>query len=335
MHLALRLYLEQKYYKKGKKLLDDLLSIDPIPDQVKNLYKEWEIHDTNVFNIDWKQTDSQGSQFSNEEELLTASFYTAPIADNWRGFATYSDKHARFWGNTQDHITTQGLGINYRNPQWDVSASIFNVEGTKPLEFSLGGTYNINDYSRLNAQYQSFSDATPIRAFHADIYTQSLRFGGSYNPNEEYQFRANVGLIDFTDSNKRKELSLDAYQPLYRDEHHILNIWEYAYVQTNSLTSDRPYFNPKSFVSVSVALDYTGIIRRKYDNVFSHSLRLGFGAVKQNNYSTKPFLDITYKHRWDFSRYFNLYYGLGYRQNYYDGVRETSPNYFAGLEYKF
>ena len=330
-----RLFLEQKYYEAGRAMLNKLKHIQPLPDQVKVVMKEWDIFDTNIFAIHWKEAQAEGSRFSNKEQTLNASLYTKPINNNWRGFASYRKKYADFLDNKQEHITRQGLGINYRAAWGEGSLQVYNVEGISGLEYSLDGLWQVNDYFSLNGQYQSFSDDTPIRAFYADIYAKSVKFGGSYNPNEEYQYRLNLGIVDFTDTNRRRELALDAYQPLYRDEHHILSLWEYVYVQDNTLTENRPYFNPQSLFSTSLALDYTGIIRRSYDYVFTHSLRLGYGYSKQSNFSAKPFFDITYKHRWDFSRYFNLYYGIGFRQNYYDGLKENNPNYFAGLEYKF
>jgi len=142
-------------------------------------------------------------------------------------------------------------------------------------------------------------------------------------------------LVDFTDGNKRTSLALHAYQPLYRDEHHTLSLWEYLYAQHNTADTNREYFNPQSLYSVSAALDYTGIIKRKYDKVFSHSARIGFGYVAQNNFGTKPFIDLAYLHKWNFSPYFSLYYGIGFRQRHFDGVRENGPNYKAGLEYNF
>ena len=328
------LWLDQKHYEKSWNQLNKLMKITPRPDSVNKLNKDWRLHNTNIFSISTEHANTKGATFSSKDKTYSASLYSQPFYYNWRVFGTYRQIFSNFLSQ-DDHITTQGFGINYRDTWGEASISLFNVEGLKNQEFSLSGTWKKNDEISFNAEYQSFSNNTPVRAFHSGVQAQSLKFGASYSPNKAYNYRGNISVVDLSDGNKRASLSLSAYQPLYRNEHHLLSIYEYAYAQHNSLDTNRAYFNPQSLYSLSSALDYTGIINRKYDNVFSHSARVGFGYVLQNDFSAQLFLDFSYLHRWDLSKYFHLFYGIGFRQNHYDGVKENGPNFKAGLEYRF
>ena len=203
------------------------------------------------------------------------------------------------------------------------------------VNFSIDANVRANDYMNYNFAAESFSLDTPLRAINSNVDAYSLTAGISYQANELRQYAVGTSYMDFSDGNARNNIFLNATQTLLINEKFNLNLFESLFFQKNSANTNRNYYNPGELFSGSIGLDYSSNIRKFYEKSFDHRIRLETGLTKQDDLSSKPVIDLSYLHNWQLSNYFHLNYGLSYRSNYYDGLKETGPKLHFGLGYKF
>jgi len=129
-------------------------------------------------------------------------------------------------------------------------------------------------------------------------------------------------------------LGAKGYQVVWSNPHHQWALIESVYSSTNT-KNNTIYFNPDSDVDLGLAAEYQGIIRRRYDFEFRHTLLLGFGGYSQQGYGTKPTAQLQYRHSWKRDKALEWFYGVGLNYHPYDGDLELRETLFGGVTWRF
>lgn len=329
------LLLAERKYQESTELFNQLVEQNPDHDSIPHIKKELSIFNSNQILMSGEEHANEGTRFSSREDQFDISFYSQPIDYNWRLMATKSHQHAFTDQLGKATIDQYAIGINYRQEKATLQIQRIKTDNHNGKDWRFDADYKVNDFWRIGLSSQTFSDQTPVRAFAADITASSVQLNIQHQFDDRYHNGLSLSRLNFTDNNTRQEINLHADQQLFRNEHHKLFLHENIYAQKNSIAGNSPYFNPSSFYSASVALDYEGILHRHYDRTWLHGLNVNTGISQQDDFGSDPLLSIIYQHKYHFNRYTSVFAGVGYSARYYDGDEETGPWYKAGLEYLF
>jgi hypothetical protein len=88
-------------------------------------------------------------------------------------------------------------------------------------------------------------------------------------------------------------------------------------------------------LDLGLAAEYQGIIRRRYDFEFRHTLLLGVGGYSQQGFGTKPTAQLQYRHNWKRDKALEWFYGVGLNYHPYDGDQELRETLFGGFTWRF
>lgn len=290
---------------------------------------------------------SSGSPVEGSGDLTFDQWlYSKPIDNHYRVFA-----HHRYdWADFDEgagHTNRVGLGGDYRSDPFDVALSVNQRSPGGALGVNASGEYRFDDHVAVFADVQSDSDQVPLRAIRADedISGQSATVGVSYRWDEGRSARLAYSRTDIDDGefrngnpfedNTRQSLAANYSHAVYRDAHQRLALTGELYYGHNSAGDNVPYYNPSSERVAQAGVDYTGILQRRFERVWSHRAIAGIGAYEQQGESTVPIWSAQYEQRWQFGPEFSVNYGVMFRSRVYDGEREGYGAVFGGIQWRF
>lgn len=290
---------------------------------------------------------SSGSPVEGSGDLTFDQWlYSKPIDNHYRVFA-----HHRYdWADFDEgagHTNRVGIGGDYRSDPFDVALSVNQRSPGGELGVNVGGEYRFDDHVAVFAEVQSDSDQVPLRAINADeeISGPSATVGVSYRWDESRSARLAYTRVEIDDGeyrngtpfmdDTRQSLSASYSQAVYRDAHQRLALTGDLYYSHNSADDSVPYYNPSSDRSAQIGVDYTGILQRRFERVWSHRAIAGVGAYQQQGEGTAPIWSAQYEQRWQFGPEFSVNYGVLYRSRVYDGDREGYGAVFGGIQWRF
>jgi biofilm PGA synthesis protein PgaA len=290
---------------------------------------------------------SSGSPVEGSGDLTFDQWlFSKPIDNHYRVFA-----HHRYdWADFDEgagHTNRIGLGGDYRSDPFDAALSVNQRSPGGELGVNVNGEYRFNDQVAVFADVQSDSDQVPLRAINADeeVSGPSATVGVSYRWDESRSARLAYTRVEIDDGeyqngtpfmeDTRQSLSASYSQAVYRDAHQRLALTGDLYYSHNSADDSVPYYNPSSDRSAQVGVDYTGILQRRFERVWSHRAIAGVGAYQQQGEGTAPIWSAQYEQRWQFGPEFSVNYGVMFRSRVYDGEREGYGAVFGGIQWRF
>lgn len=268
----------------------------------------------------------------NGDLAIEQQVYSSPLADHYRVFARQRFDQADFPEGTGDALRL-AVGGDYRSQYVDARVAVGDRDGQPGV--MLGGEWRPDDYWAVFGEWQSDSDAVPLRALHNDIDGESATLGVRYRAHESRELRLGYGYADFSDGNLRQTLSAQLRQALFDDAHHRLAAIAQLYRSDNTAGSDAPYFNPDHDTSLGLSLEYSGILARNRTLSWSQRLVVGAGSYRQAHQGSGGIHDAEYEQRWQLGPTFAIHYGVLYRSRLYDGEREGYTAVFGGVNWRF
>ncbi len=281
-------------------------------------------------------SDSSGLQSVNGDGEIgfEQQLYSAPLADNYRLFAS----HRYDWADLPEGAgssTRIGAGGEYRSRSLDASLELTHRAPDSSLGVGLRGEWRFDDHWSLYGELESDSRGVPLRALRQGIDGESVAIALRHRFSESRDLRVGAGRVDFSDGNTRDMLSASYRHVLHRSAHHELSATGQLYHSENSAGSDVPYFNPESDLSVGGTLEYVGVLSRRFERSWSHRVAVGLASYAQQHHGAGAIWDVEYEHRWRLSPLLAVNGGLLYRSRIYDGAREGYGAFVAGLEWRF
>ncbi|MFK7978077.1 MAG: poly-beta-1,6 N-acetyl-D-glucosamine export porin PgaA [Halioglobus sp.] len=329
--------IQRREYEQAEAQIEQLVADDAGNGQVQLMQSDWALHNSSQLDSRISLGKSDGGAFANNELVSDTYLYSEPLQNNYRAFAHTYIATAELPGDEGNaDVLRLGVGGQYRSRALIASAEVSEaLDNDGDVGVTLSGTWLPDDYWSLNAKLQTYSLLVPVRAINQGIDGESVELSLKHQWNEGHYIRGAGSYSQFSDDNERRSLYLSHYHRVYEDEHHTVALMEQAYWSDNSGGSNVPYFNPEEDRSLSATLLYDGVLWRRLEKKFSHSLAIGVGVYDQDGFSNSFIWDIEYSHTWTHSRFLEWTYGLLHRDRSYDGEGEYFNAIFGRVNWRF
>jgi biofilm PGA synthesis protein PgaA len=228
-----------------------------------------------------------------------------------------------------------GGGVAWRGA--DVAASAWAAESWgKTGGASIGASlsWEAGDQWTLDAEGETFSRQTPLRALHYGIRADSLNAAIRFRRDERLSVFASGGLLAYSDGNDRLSAGLGATTLLLARPHFDLTGRADLYASRNSRPGG-PYFAPESDFSASFGLSGQHVGWRRYERSFVQAFSVEFGVYDQQGFDAGWIGVARYEHRWRRDPWTEFVYGLTIDRRIYDGAAERGIALNAGLRQRF
>ncbi len=296
--------------------------------------RSWETHRLRELRAGAAYADNSGAEPASEELRLESTLFSSPFLTHYRAFAGWSWSRADF-PEGEGIYRRYGIGLEYRGRDLEGTLEISaNQADGDDLGLALAGRRHLGDHWSIPFAAELFSRDTPLRALRNGIDADALRLGVDYLRNESGQWGISGQWMDFSDDNRRIQLSGYVRERLLSRPHYKLDARLDLGNGFNS-ESDGPYFSPERDFSAELTLDNRWLLYRRYDFSFGHRLALSGGGYWQRDFGGHPVASLLYEHNWQAHDRLALDYGAVWRRRVYDGVGETGLEYFLRLGWRF
>lgn len=339
--------LDLQRFAQADVTLSHVRAAAPEHPDVIDLQKRWDWFNRYEYIAQVQAGRSTESRINGSGDLTFDQWlYSKPIDNNYRVFVHHHYDWADF-DEGAGHTHRIGVGVDYRSEPYDVAVSVEQRSPGGKRGANISGEYRPDDHWGFFAEARSDSDQIPLRAIRADeeVDGPSYTVGARYRWDETRNARIAYTFVDIGggeyrngssfEDDQRQSVMATIEQQVYRDEHQRVALTGDLYYSRNSAGDDVPYFNPSSDKAVQLGLDYLGVLRRRYDRVWTHRITTGLGLYEQEGESTTPIYSIQYEQRWEFGPAFSVNYGAMYRSRVYDGDREGYAAVFGGIRWRF
>lgn len=313
----------------------------------ESLKEDWAIHNMQELSMTFSighstPLDNKNSNTSvngNRDFEAELWWYSQPISSQQRVFLHTTSSTGSF-EEGKGQIDRYGIGWEQRDHTDSDKAYRNTVELNRSYasDVDMGVTltteWQLDDNWSVSGAAETFSSQLPVRAYNAGIKAHSLDGAVRYTVDEGEYYSAGLTYVDFSDGNQRWMVGAKGYQVVWSNPHHQWALIESAYSSTNT-KNNTIYFNPSNDLDLGLAAEYQGIIRRRYDFEFRHTLLLGVGGYSQQGFGTKPTAQLQYRHNWKRDKALEWFYGVGLNYHPYDGDQELRETLFGGFTWRF
>lgn len=266
---------------------------------------------------------------NNNNRTSDLRVYSAPIDENFRGFARYRDLNS----GPAIPVTDQGVGGGFQytgiNQEAEVeigSAGYARLEGTQTLNdnWAVGASYERNAFylfpGSLFATYGGNVGGLDLKWKDGD--TQNAALG--------YRYWA-------LPSNNRQQIFGTASQRVLTEYNYKVDVSGWIGNQQNS-NSNVSYFSPINQTEYSGTLNlrilqWRDITTKKYD--FWHRLFGSYGLVTQSGYSTLPMNNYGYGQDFNIGDKRTLSWGVGKTSFPFNGAKSSYITGYLNFESRF
>jgi poly-beta-1,6 N-acetyl-D-glucosamine export porin PgaA len=266
---------------------------------------------------------------TNNNRTSDLRVYSAPINDNFRGFARYRDLNSGPAISVADQGVGGGLRYTGINQEAEVevgSSGYLRAEGTQTL----------NDYWAISASFEK-------NAFYlmpGSLYAISGGNVGGINVNWKNGNGTNA-MIGYRywslTNNNKQEIYGNVNQRLLTEYNYNLDLSGWVGNQQNS-NSNVGYFSPSNQTAYTSTLNlrvlqWRDITTKKYD--FWHRFYASYGVVTQAGYSTLPMNNYGYGQDFNIGDRRTLSWGVGKTRFPFDGARSSYITGYLNFESRF
>jgi poly-beta-1,6 N-acetyl-D-glucosamine export porin PgaA len=269
-----------------------------------------------------------GSQ-KNNNRTSDLRVYSAPINDNFRGFARYRDLNS----GPAIPVTDQGVGggLQYTgiNQEAEVevgSAGYARIEGTQTLNdnWAVGASYERNAFYLFPGSLYA--------TYGGNVGGLDLKWKDGDTRNAAVGYRYWV-----LPSNNRQQIFGTASQRLFTEYNYKIDVSGWIGNQQNS-NSNVSYFSPVNQTEYSSTLNFRllqwrDIATKKYD--FWHRFYGSYGVVTQANYSTLPMNNYGYGQDFNVGDKRTLSWGVGKTSFPFNGAKSSYITGYLNFESRF
>ncbi|MEG2999335.1 MAG: poly-beta-1,6 N-acetyl-D-glucosamine export porin PgaA [Comamonas sp.] len=329
-------------WRQAELLSADTISRFPEATQAKRLARAWEVHNMAELQVSGYKGLSKGGSndngnpvFGSRDFGLETTLYTPPLNYNWRLFAGAGHRTGTFpEGKGQQNFGR--VGLEWRSRDWwaegEISGSSFG-QGSK-TGARVAAAYDIDDYWQLSAAANWRSRATPLRALHNGVTSNSVELGLRWRQSDLREWGIGITPSRFSDGNHRTELMLNGKERLLTRTTWFLDLGIEGYAAHNSRT-DVPYYSPRNEVGLMPVLHWNHTLYQRYETQWTQKASIGLGGVHQQGYGTGAAQFISYGQRYKHNDVLEMGATLSGLRRPYDGVHEREWRLVFDLTYRF
>ncbi|MFQ5470472.1 MAG: poly-beta-1,6 N-acetyl-D-glucosamine export porin PgaA [Gammaproteobacteria bacterium] len=320
-------------YRNAENQLDRLEVQNP--DAIKQAVRRWNIHNMREIYIEASRSSSSGIQFGSRDEVLDAYLYSRPLDSKYRAFFHHHLAQARF-PEGDALFRRNGAGVEYRNRRYLLTGELSTgVANSDDPGMTIRGNWNLDDYWRVGASFNSVSNEVPLRGrLNEKVEGWSAGVSLNYRFHESRELGMAVNRLDLSDGNLRNSFSTTVFQRLKTGPKYKLDGRVGLYAANNNLPN-ASYFNPKNDLSMEFVLTNEWLVYRRYSQSFRHKLIAGLGAYQQSGFGNNGTWLTQYEHQWNTHERFELRYGLGRIKHVYDGLGEFENRLYFSMDWRF
>ncbi len=264
----------------------------------------------------------------------SARAYSAPLQDAFRLFAGAAHATAHPPEGTAERSRAGG-GVEWRGSDVTAEASAWSNWGDVSRSgFAASAAWNANDMWSLSGDYERYAWDTPLRAVLHGITSDSGGVGVGVAWSESRAAWLGYRVHDFTDGNRRQELRAAWAERVVDRLSWSLTLRPELYGSRNSLIG-APYFNPVSDVAATLALEFQGLLWRRYEETFRHRIVVRAGGYRQEGFADGWIGGIAYEQSWTPGPRIELRWGVEAGRARYDGANENVAILFVAASGRF
>ncbi|MDM0034209.1 poly-beta-1,6 N-acetyl-D-glucosamine export porin PgaA [Variovorax sp. J22P271] len=228
-----------------------------------------------------------------------------------------------------------GGGAQALWPDWRLDALAWSQTGSLNTSGgSLAAQWQPTDHWTFLADAAKHSPDAPLRADFHGITADAVRGGLRYAWNESTEAGLKAQFMDFSDGNRREQVTIDGALSLLDRPHLDVLLKPRLEWQRNSLAVT-PYFNPKESWLPSIEAQVQHVMWRVYERVLLQRLRLTVGMFDQRAFGARTVGGAAYEQTWRHDPWTELTWGIEWASNVYNGQRERTLNGYLKLEHRF
>jgi biofilm PGA synthesis protein PgaA len=265
---------------------------------------------------------------------VSGRVYSQPFQDAFRLFAGAA--HATARPPEGDVVRDRaGGGVEWRGADTTLAASAWSNWGTLSRPGAeASAAWSANDVWSFSADYERYAWETPLRAVLHGITSDGGGVGVGAEWNESRAAWLGYRVHDFTDGNRREELRAAWAERVVDQPAWSLTLRPDLYISRNSLAG-APYFNPSRDVAGTLALDFQGLLWRRYEQVFRHRIVVRAGAYRQEGFADGGIGGVAYEQSWQPHARLELRWGIEAGRARYDGANEKMAILFFAASGRF
>ncbi|MDL9997506.1 poly-beta-1,6 N-acetyl-D-glucosamine export porin PgaA [Variovorax sp. J22P240] len=286
------------------------------------------------FELGGRHTDSQALQGPGNGGEVSLQVESSTFGGTWRliGLADSSSDSLEE-GRAKRHRV--GGGVQARWPDWKLNALAWSQTGSLNTSGgSLAAQWEPTDHWTFLADAAKHSPDAPLRADFHGITADAVRGGLRYAWNESTEAGLKAQYMDFSDGNKRDQVTIDGTLKLLDRPHLDVTLKPRVEWQRNSLLVT-PYFNPKESWLPSIEAQVEHVMWRVYERTLLQRLRLTVGMFEQRFFGGNAVGGAAYEQTWRHDPWTELTWGIEWASNVYNGQRERTLNGYLKLEHRF
>ncbi|MYN12058.1 poly-beta-1,6 N-acetyl-D-glucosamine export porin PgaA [Pusillimonas sp. TS35] len=323
-------------YRQAELLVADVTARNPENGEVQRLARVWEVHNKAELRVTANHDIATDSPVSGSGDTgIDTVVYTAPIDQNWRGFAGGGYAQAEFEEGKSHYRWMRG-GVEWRGrdlkAELDASANSYG-HGVK-TGFRASVDVDLNDHWQIGASAEFRSRATPLRALLANISSNRAEFRIGWHANEGRAWQLALAPSHFSDGNNRVEYSLHGRERLFASPRLQTDL-ELEFSGSHNSQEGGPYFNPRADLFVLPALAFTHTLYRRYDTSLEQRFMIGAGIYAQRGFSSGAVGAIGYGLRYRSNQVLDVGASVVGISRPYDGVREREVRIMFDMNLRF
>jgi biofilm PGA synthesis protein PgaA len=300
---------------------------------VKNLSERWQVHNRSEFEIEAEVGQSSGPTFGEDQYRVDATWRSQPFGHRYRVLLQTHDAMAEF-PEGDAHRRRLAAGIEYGYRRWLASARLSAERSGGATGFRGSVDYRFSDLLTFGGILETESNATPLRGYRAGVSSDLLGLNAVYAWHESASVAASFAHQELSDGNTARSFFVRPRKRLINQPHYKLTLLGELSFENRDRT-DVSYFSPPHAVGWSGSLRNDWQMLRRYDFALIHSLTVMAGQYDQANYATGNVWSLDYEFQAEISKLWNARVGISRRSNFYDGQREYSTFFLAGLNGRF
>ncbi len=327
--------MELNRYKEIDRRIEALDKIYPEHREVRKLKRDWETRHRWYYHSEMIAGRGKGTVIGTRDFSIDQYLYAPPINHWFKFYLHHRSQTARFLEGSLKYSRV-GAGIAYERGDIGGNVELTRDYFEKAGEWGLilNSYWNINDYWRVSAGYNSNTVEIPFKGKLVELEGRSIGANVRYRPDDSRNVTGSLQIYKYNDDNVRRIMGLNIFQRLYIGPYLQVALQGSLYMSTNSRL-DRVYYNPEKDFSYGFALDVWQHIYRRYYFKFVHRVILEYGSYWQKGYGAGGTWILRYEHHWDLDDRRAFLYGISRSQQRYDGKPEGAWIYYATIKWRF